>query len=77
MLYNTICYNNSYQKTSDQNLFLQSTKHERYYKCRSHACKRVCKDFQTTNLSKYHNLYFQIDTLLLANVLNNFQNMCL
>ena len=39
--------------------------------------KRVCKDFEIKNLSEYHDLYVQRDTLLLADVLENFQNMCL
>ena len=29
------------------------------------------------NLGKYHDLYVQSDTLLLAGVYENFQNMCL
>ena len=42
----------------------------------AHA-KRVCKDFEIKNLGKYHDLYVQSDTLLLANVFENFRNMCL
>ena len=42
----------------------------------AHA-KRVCKDFETKNLRKYHDLYVQSDTLLLADVFENFTNMCL
>ena len=37
--------------------------------------KRICKDFWTTNLSKYHDLYFQINTIFLTTVFNNFQNI--
>ena len=29
--------------------------------------KRVCKDFQIKNLSKYHDFYLKSDTILLAN----------
>ena len=29
------------------------------------------------NLEKYHDLYFQIDTLLLADLFEKFWNMCL
>ena len=39
--------------------------------------KRVCKDFEIKNLGKYHDLYVQSDTLLLADVFENFQNMYL
>ena len=35
--------------------------------------KRVCRDFER----EYHDLYVQRDTLLLADVFENIQNMCL
>ena len=41
----------------------------------AHA-KKVCKDFKVKNLVEYHDLYVQSHTLLLADVFNNFQNMC-
>ena len=34
--------------------------------------KRVYKDFKVNNLGEYHNLYVQSDTLLLADVFENF-----
>ena len=39
--------------------------------------KRVCKDFEVRNLGEYHDLYVQGDTLLLADVFENFRNVCL
>ena len=39
--------------------------------------KRAFKEFEIKNIGEYHDLYVQIDTLLLADVFNNFQNMCL
>ena len=39
--------------------------------------KRVCKDFRSKNLGEYHDLYVQNDALLLADVFENFCNMCL
>ena len=38
--------------------------------------ERVCKDFEIKNLGQYH-FYFKSDTLLLADVFENFKDMCL
>ena len=42
----------------------------------AHA-KRVWKDFKIINLGKFHDLYVQSNTLMLADVFENFNNMCL
>ena len=39
--------------------------------------KRVYKDFERKKLGDHHDLYVQSDTLLLADVFENFRNMCL
>ena len=38
--------------------------------------KRVCKDFEIKNIGEYHDLYLQSDILMLADVFENFRNMC-
>ena len=42
----------------------------------AHA-KRVCKEFETKKLGEYHGFYVQSNTLLLADVFENFRSMCL
>ena len=39
--------------------------------------KIVCKDFKIKKLGEYHDLYVQSNTLLLADVFQNFKNMSL
>ena len=41
----------------------------------AHA-KIVCKDFEIKHLGEYHDLYVQSDTLLLADVFEDFRNIC-
>ena len=41
----------------------------------AHAKKKKSKDFETKNFGEYHDLYVQSDTLLLADIFDNFQNM--
>ena len=42
----------------------------------AHA-KRVCKDFEIKHLGEYHDLHVQSDILLLADIFENFRNVCL
>ena len=37
----------------------------------------VFKKFKLKNLREYHDLFVQSDTLLLADVFENFRNMCI
>ena len=39
--------------------------------------KKICKDLKIENLKNYHDFYVQSDTLLLAAIFKNFQNMCI
>ena len=39
--------------------------------------KRAFKDFETKNLGEYHDLCVESDTLLLADVVEKYRNMCL
>ena len=39
--------------------------------------KRVCKDIEIKDSGEYLDLYGQSNALLLADVFNNFQNMCI
>ena len=38
--------------------------------------KRDCRDFKITNLGEYYDFYVQSNTLLLADVFENFRNIC-
>ena len=78
----------SYEYMSDWKSFNETSLHEKedFY---SHLnmeditdadyahAKRVCKDFEIKNLGEYHDLYVQSNTLLLADVFENFRNICL
>ena len=53
------------------NLNLEDISDEDYM----HA-QKVCHVFEINNIGDYHDLYVQSDTLLLADVYENFRNMC-
>ena len=53
------------------NLSLEDISDEDYV----HA-QKVCDVFEINNLRDYHDLYVQSDTLLHADVYENFRNMC-
>ena len=38
--------------------------------------ERVCKDIEIKDLGEYHNMYAQSNTLLIADVFENFINVC-
>ena len=42
----------------------------------THA-NEVFKEFKLKHLGEYHGLYVQSDTLLIADVFENFRNMCI
>ena len=39
--------------------------------------RKACKDFEIKSIGQYHDFYGQSNTLLLADVFENFKNMCL
>ena len=60
------------KKAFYSNLNLEDISDEDY----AHA-QKVWDVFEINNLGEYHDLYVQSDTLLLADVYENFRNMCL
>ena len=60
------------EKSFYSNLNLESITDEDY----AHA-QNVWKVFKIKNLSEYHDLYVQSDTLLLSNVFENFRGGCI
>ena len=53
------------------NLNMEDIKNSDYM----HA-KKVCKDFEIKNLGEYYDLYYKKDTLLFADVFENFIKVC-
>ena len=59
-----------YKEVFHSNLNLEDISDEDY----AHA-QKVWEVFEIKNLGQYHDLYVQSDTLLLADVYENFRNM--
>ena len=59
-------------KTHYSNLNLEIISDENYAQA-----QKVWDVFELNNLGEYHDLYLESDTLLLADVYENFRNMCL
>ena len=53
-------------------LYMEYVTHEDY----PHA-QKVFKEFGLRNLGDYHDLYFQCDTLFLADIFESFRNKCI
>ena len=56
-----------YSKLNDENITQQDFEH----------AQKVWKTFNCKNMGDYHNLYLKTDTLLLADVFEEFRNVCL
>ena len=62
---------------SDKEAFYSSLNMEGITDVDNRHAKRVLKNFNNKNTGDYHDLYVQSDTLLLADVFENFRNKCI
>ena len=62
---------------SDKEAFYSSLNMEDITDVDHRHAKRVFKSLNNKSLADYHDLYVQSDTLLLADVFENFRNMCI
>ena len=61
----------------DKEVFYSSLKMEDITSVDYRHVKRVYKEFKSKNLGDYHELYVQSDTLLLADIFENFRIKCI
>ena len=61
----------------DKEAFYSSLNMEDITEVDHRHAKRVFKSLNNINLGDYHDLYVQSDTLLLADVFENFRNKCI
>jgi len=72
----------SLEKLSERNLSPKESFYSKLNDCDitdkdfEHALK-VWKDFKMTNFREYHDLYLKTDVLLLADVFENYRNVCM
>ena len=61
----------------DKEAFYGSLKMEDIIDVDNRHAKKVFKIFNNKNLGEYHDLYVQSDTLLFADIFENFKNKCI
>ena len=62
---------------SDKEAFYSNLKLKNITDVGYRHAKRVYKEFNDKNLGDYHDLYVQSDTLIEADVFENFRNKCI
>ena len=75
-------YMNSWERFNETSLPDKETFYSNLYMeditdVRHRHAKRVFKNLSNKNLGDYHDFYVQSDTLLLADVFENFRNICI
>ena len=67
----------TFNETPEKEDFYNHLNMEDIINASSTHAKKVCKDFEIKTLEEYHDFYNEINILLLADVFENFWNMCL